>query len=439
MNLDFFKKNIDLVVFFVLLSMGFTLRLLWILNVPNEPFSDFQTYYEIAISIVNGETHSLMGYQGIGYPFILSVIFSIFNSTDIFIAKFFNVILSTVTLVLIYLISIKLLKNKWLSLLVLLLVTLLPNYIAYNNIIGTETFFVFLFTLILVLYLYNFNNKARLPLLGIIIGFAALTKPQFMIYPILLMIILFLKNKNLKESLVFLGVVGIFTAAVISPMAIINYNKFNKFIPISYNGGYVLYINNNDQNNNGKYMDVNAVTPSEEILVKFAEKNISYGELSAKASDLYKEQAMDWIKEHPITFIKLGLLRIDATFFSGASDIQDWSMSSFNMQLQEKMPWNEYARNIYLFEFITDTIVYTLSMFGFIFSFLGLYYIIKKFLKMEIPYIISLPSINILFFVLICFVFEGQSRYNYPVLFLFIIALVICLDKLLIGYKNMKE
>ncbi len=422
---------------FILVILGFILRLFWIIKVPNLPISDYKTYYDIAVSIVRGETHPLFGYQGIGYPLLLAVFFYLFGSTDIFIAKIINVILSTGTLVIIYMISKKLFKNNIAPTMVLLIVTLLPNYIAYNNVLGTETFFLFLFTTILLIFLSDFNSKIKFPLLGILIGLTALTKPQFLVYPVLLALIYYFKRKSLKEILMKFGIVTIFMIMTILPMTIFNYKIHGEIIPVSYNGGYVLYINNNSQNSNGMYMDVVAVEPTEKVLEELQNKGIEYGELNAKASSVYQNAAINWILENPITFVKVGLLRVKATFFSGAADIQFWSMGSVIEMLEGKMVWNEYARNIYTFTFLTDSIVFFITIFGFLFTIFGWVYLFRRMKIDNKLFIISIPTINITFFILISFFFEGQSRYNYPILFLFIIAMVFIIRELYIRYINL--
>lgn len=420
-----------------LILIGFGLRLYWTLKIPNEPISDYKTYYEIAISIVNGETHPLLGYQGIGYPLLLAASFFLFSSTDILVAKLVNVALSTATLIIVYMISQKLFKNKKIALIVLLLMAILPNYIAYNNVLGTETFFLFLFTAIMFVFIKGFNNKIKLPLLGILIGVAALTKPQFIIYPLILAVIYYFKNRTFKETILKFSIVSLFMAIVIAPMTIINYKNHGEFIPVSYNSGYVLYINNNSQNSNGMYMDVTAVTPSQDLMENLQDAGIEYGELNAKASSLYQEAAVKWILDNPIDFLKIGLLRVKATFFSGANDIQIWSMSSIIKTFEEQMPWSEFARNIYAFTFLTDIIVEIITIFGILFSVIGCIYLLTRFKRGNIPFIISIPTINTIFFILISFFFEGQSRYNYPVLFLFIIATVFIFREVYRRYINL--
>ncbi|WP_285396535.1 glycosyltransferase family 39 protein [Lysinibacillus sp. fls2-241-R2A-57] len=430
------EKFFKVIALFLVL-VGFGLRLYWVIKIPNEPISDYKTYYDIAVSIVNGETHPLLGYQGIGYPLLLALFFYLFGSTDILIAKLVNVAFSTATLIIVYMISRKLFKDKIIALIVLLLMVILPNYIAYNNVLGTETFFLFLFTTIILVFLGELNNKMKFPLLGILIGLAALTKPQFMIYPIILAIIYYFKNRTFKETILKFSIVGVFMAIVIAPMTILNYKNHGEFIPVSYNGGYVLYINNNSQNSNGMYMDVAAVEPTQNLMKNLQDIGIEHGTLNAKAAPLYQEAATQWIMEHPVDFFKVGLLRVKATFFSGASDIQIWSMSSWVKTLEEQLPWSEYARNIYTFTFLTDIIIFSITIFGFLFTILGGIYFLLKLKKGNIPYVISIPTINIMFFILISFCFEGQSRYNYPVLFLFIIGFVFIFKKLVSSFVNL--
>lgn len=61
-------------------------------------------------------------------------------------------------------------------------------------------------------------------------------------------------------------------------------------------------------------------------------------------------------------------------------------------------------------------------------------YIILKYIdqffnkESTVPYIKSILVLNILYFIFISFVFEGQQRYNFPTLFLCAISMINCIN-----------
>ena len=349
-------------------------------------------------------------------------VFRLTGTSSIFAGKVFNVILSILTMPVIFTLVYRWTKNFIISVCVLALIAILPNYIAYTNLLGTEVLFVFLFSSILLVQTINFRNKyIRYIILGILIGILASIKANFMVYPIILIITDWLKNKNVKEAVLGFLIVSIFTAIAISPWTILNFKNFDRIIPVSYNGDVVLYINNNSENQSGKYMDVGKVPASDEFLQKFEEIGVEYGVISdANANALYGEEAEKWIKANPIQFIKLGILRVGNVFFKGANDILYFSMVEFiaNEEISQ--------RTINTFQFLIGLIVYVLSSVTLLYSCISVFFVLKNLInkKVKIGYIYTTPTINFFFIALVHFFFEGQSRYIFPILFLMSIATV---------------
>lgn len=121
---------------------------------------------------------------------------------------------------------------------------------------------------------------------------------------------------------------------IIAPWTYRNYKNFNLLIPISYNGGYVLFINNNDNNKNGAWMQIANIDISDKLKKQFKKYNFNYRTivedevdqvmLKPELNDLFKKEAKKWIINNPIKFIKIGTIRVKNTFFNGAGDIYQW-------------------------------------------------------------------------------------------------------------------
>ncbi|WP_052729547.1 ArnT family glycosyltransferase [Syntrophomonas zehnderi] len=425
-------------VYFALVTvLAVYLRFWFVASIPTEQLYDFNTYQEIAANIFKYHSHSLWGqpvaWQGMGYSTALGIFYILMGNAQVQTAQLFNCLLSTLSLPLMFLVFRKLSSHFGVVLGAYTIAALLPNHIAYNNVVGTEVFITFLFLIILVLQLYEFDNRFRYPLLGIFIGLAALTKPFFLAYPVVLALCHWLHSKDLRRTALMLISTSLLMAAVVSPWTIHNYKNFNSFIPVSYNSGYVLFINNNDQNVNGMWMPLENVPASPQLkkdIKRELNRNQDNVKLAPGLDKVLKPAAKQWIGENPGDFMKLGLLRLKQTFFSGAQDISAWAMNDFQSNPgQKESP--RFKRNLNFFYGAADILVYILCSAGILYLLLNLGSIFKSLFSRDLTLsnAILVPSINTAFFLAVYFVFEGQPRYNFPLLFLFAITLGIIMHK----------
>ncbi|TEB14066.1 hypothetical protein Psfp_03191 [Pelotomaculum sp. FP] len=428
-----------LISFLVITVIGLLLRYYWIITIPNVLESDFEGYYIIAVNIFNNLGFTQWGnpvaFQGMGYPLVLGLFFKLAGNTDVLTGKYLNLLLSVSTMVVLFFIFNKLFVKKT-AIAAYLLVALLPNYIAYNSVLGSEILFTFFVALTVLVQFSEFDNRLRYPLLGFLIAFAALTKPFFIAYPAILAVAEWLRSKSVKETVIAVLAVSSVMAVCIAPWAYRNWIVFNAFIPISYNGGYVLYINNNDNNYIGGWMDPNEFQVSEEFKAKFVEKGTVFPEHPANTEKLYKDEAKKWILAHPIEFFKLGVIRVKNTFFNGAQDIEKWTM---NELIKDKDYMSAYSlRKLSFFRAIIDIIIYILSSFGLFYAIVNLKHIFTGIFQRSstIGYRETVVTLNIIFLMAVFFVTEGQPRYNFPALFFLIIATVACMETIIRNFKG---
>ncbi|MGI5881821.1 MAG: hypothetical protein ACOX7L_01995 [Dethiobacteria bacterium] len=416
------------------------LRFWFIRAVPTEQLFDFATYQEIAVNVARHAGHTFRGlpiaWQGPAYPLALGHIYRWFGSCDILTGKYFNVALSILTLVAFYLLLRRLGSqlpsnqrpgsNKFFIYGAYTLAAFLPNFLAYNNVIGTEVFVTFLFIPILLLQVYKFNNWLRMPLLGALIGAAALAKPFFLAYPLVAALYFWLRERDLKKTAAMLAVLLVAATAVVAPWTCRNYKKFGRFIPISYNSGYVSYINNNDANLTGSWMDLREVPAGPELQETInvtLRRSGGYVQLAADLEPALKKAARRWITENPLEFVKLGFLRLKQTFFMGAWDIRSWAMNGLP-STQDPREEISFRRNLSFFHSLSDVLIYILSSCGLLYMLVHLFPVARAIFRRELhlPDPILIPTINLAFLVFVIFAFEGQARYNFPALPLLIIA-----------------
>lgn len=421
-------KKRGLIGVLAVIILSALLKIWWINSIPLSPLYDFETFYKVAVNLFNGEGFTLDGYpwafQSYGYPLILSLFFRLVNDSSVFTAKVFNVICSIATLPFVYLIFCKVFSKKFVTWFCFILFSFLPNNLIYTNVLGSEILSVLLLAIIIFMNLYM-NDKTKLYNFfaqGILIGILSLVKPFFIAYPIVLIFVYLLKYKNLK-SVSFMGMTLILGfVLVIIPSTVKNYMAFGKIFPISYNGGYTLYINNNSQNVRGTWMNAFKVPATDEFKEKLAEVGFVYDVdhqtektqnlRNAYSGDVFKEEAVKWIISHPGEFISLGCLRVVNVFFDGASDVQLWGFENLgNMTVSQN-------RIFKVFMGTSDAIIFVISA---SFIFVLVFNIKNIFLKStDISMLITIWSM--LFFYAVYFVIEGQARYNFPTLIFMIMC-----------------
>ncbi len=429
--------NIDNVIIFLFSIVGLILRVYFINNIPTKQLFDFQTYYDVANNIYNNLGFTLdntpIAFQGMGYSTLLGYYFRIVGDNSEILAKYLNVFMSMMTIYIVYYIVRKMTKKRVIIYVSTILTIFLPSHIAYCNAIGTEVMSAFLLSFFIAIQITDFNCKIKYPVLGAVIGVMALTKPFFLAYPILVALVLWLKSKNLKDTLKILLVTTAFMILIISPWTYRNYKKFGRIIPISYNSGFNLYINNNENNTHGGWQSMTDIYTDKELDEKIKTHMSKVNNNIKLASDIeldFKPAAIKWIKENPLEFLKLGVIRIDSTYFDGTWDIDSWTMNGYREELEKKIGikairYTNFLRSSF------DIVTITISSFGLMFIILNFIKILLSiFIKRKkIDYLISIPFLNLSYISLVYFVYEGQPRYNFIVLFLLIIATSIIIDK----------
>ena len=139
------KKIAKKKMFVYILISGFIMRLAWALVTKSTPVSDFLAIYEAAGNLLNGDTSA---FKGLGYfarfphntPYILffSVLRSLFGNNALFVMKMVNVLLSTASIALVYLICNKIFSDYRKILLGTFFISILPSAVLYVPVYCSE-------------------------------------------------------------------------------------------------------------------------------------------------------------------------------------------------------------------------------------------------------------------------------------------------------------
>lgn len=385
----------------ILLSIGVILRLLWIFLFPTVPETDFMWYHVKGVELsqgkgfLNGIYPYYVGQPGhptafrpIGYPGTLAVLYFLFGSNYI-VGKLFNVMLSTLIMILTYKLADRFFGKRVASI-TLLIFALSPLAITYNSIHCSEI----LFSALLMLSIYLFFNKNNPFIIGIIIGYLTLVRPIGMFFPIIFVFYMFIrKDIRIKQKLTYVAAFGLSVALVITPWLVRNYLAFGEPV-FSTNGGYVFYVNNNDHAT-GSWSDPFKYPDSPFLKYK---TDTGFDEMAMHK--LGKKLAVEWIKENPRFFLSLAFKRIANSYWDKTDDI----MWAFTTGINTWHPW--YKRAIVL-----ETILYR-PFYIILFEFI--IYAVIRFIKYRKTDFTTLILFVFLYFNAMMFVLEGNSRYVFP-------------------------
>ncbi len=174
----------------LLLAAG--IRIHFINNLPTQPIYDYATYHLTAAHVSQGNWEALTLLEGKpwGYSMLLGLVYKLLG-VKLILAQYLNVILSLITIILIYLLVKRLVGQSY-GLMAAFLYTLLPSQIFMNNVVNSEILFITLvisgiYFSIRFMQDYSWRN---LVFTGVFLGLSQVVRPVGMIY--LLVFIVFL-------------------------------------------------------------------------------------------------------------------------------------------------------------------------------------------------------------------------------------------------------
>ena len=359
------KINIREIIF-----LSFFVRIASLILYPSKVLPDTYTYLKIGEEIFSGkiiQTPLHMPGYGI-WMFLFNFITQ--NNYGVIIG---DIIISCLTVYVIYLLSYEIFKKKEISIISALIFALYPFSIFYSISALSETLFVFLLLLsILMFYRNDFFYGSLLIILSIYI------KPTPDIFaPFLILIFsLVIKKYSFKKSIFHLCIYYTLYILLLSPWWFHNWKKYDGFVRINLSGGYHLYSGNNIKNKTGG--GIGGI----DVDHNWSDEDIKYRGI--EFHNKFKKEAYNFIKENPKEFVNLTMIKF----------LRFWRIYPYT---------DEYKGTIYkLISTLSYGIILILSIL-FIFN-------SKKFLR-----IIS-PLLTIIFFTTaIHCITIASIRYRYPI------------------------
>lgn len=291
------------------LGLSFLLRLAFVLKTGTGGLSpDSYDWMATAWSIASG--HGFGGsWRPPGYAFYLAGVFFIFGKS-VMAAKFFNVLLGTATVLLVYLTA-KTLFGTRTARITAVLLSFYPYLIAYTGDLLSETFLTFMLAASMCLITRAAEKPAwrNLAAAGVVMGLTALTKSVVLPFFLLACAWLWWRTGSFRAGFL----TGVFTLLAILPWTTRNYLHYDKtyVMPVS-TPWFSLYASSCDEallnETTGDILKGPGIKPVDQFLPPDFEYAAS---LPLLERDKYcREKALGWIRDNPGRFARLTRLRL---------------------------------------------------------------------------------------------------------------------------------
>jgi len=265
------------------------------------PESDARSMDIVAMNILKGRGmadylhfFSYYSYRGPLYSIFLSMIYGFFGH-NYFVARIFQVFISSATTVIVYFIALKALNSKKAAFISGIITALYIHFIYYAHSLMTETLFIFFMTLSVLLLLSGVQKRSwkMCAWAGVITAATILTREAFLSgTPILVLWIVIMLRQNKK---IMAGLAAVFCAALLltlSPWVIRNYSIHGK--PILGSAGMRNLWNGADPKHMGDFYSKKAWRESLWINPYATE---------SERLDYELPKALEYIKRYPSLFL----------------------------------------------------------------------------------------------------------------------------------------
>lgn len=298
---------------FIIALAALTLRWLHLLLVSNTdlvriPIIDAQFYHQWAISVAGGDVVGKgLYFMSPLYPYLLGLIYAIFGIFPI-IAMLLQGIASSVAVWILFRWMEKLADRRS-AIISASLAALYAPFIFFDATLLTSTTIILLSTLILYVAEKAIAQPTteRLLVLGALIGLSALARPVVLLFVFFLWVIFLIADRptaTKRFGWVLAGLVFILT-----PVGIRNLVQGGEFALTASSAGVNFYIGNNPDAT-GLYWEapfLSSVEPQQEEgeYRRVAGDAIGRELTTREASDYWRRQALAWIIDDPVGWMKL--------------------------------------------------------------------------------------------------------------------------------------
>jgi hypothetical protein len=291
--------NKNIIIYLLVISIIMKFTILFVMSA--KPFLDGLGYIGIAKEIFENNflypNDQLIDAPITPYIYSIFVPLSKFMGINAYAVP--NILLSTATIYIVYLISLEVFENKIIANITAIVTTFYPFFNFYSISILTETiyiFFLYLSLLFGIRFIKNFKLK-NLLLFTLFFTIDTLTRFQNLaIYPFVLILFIYFAYKNKKKILPIIAIFSVTFVLVMTPWWLRNMNLFGKFVLTSQGySGHVFYAGNNPLNKSGGGIGGVDVDYSQFDKIK---------DLDERDKAEWKA-GIEWIKNNPLDWVVL--------------------------------------------------------------------------------------------------------------------------------------
>ncbi len=243
-------------------------------------------------------------YRMPGYPIFLAIVY-LFGGINPWAAIAVQILISLISVILVYKIAIQLTLNESIAKIATLLFCIDIHSIFIANLLYSDTLFVLLFLTSLYYFFDGYKRKKvmQIAISSLFMVFASFTRPVSLMFPVILIAILFFFNKGaIKWGIKASAIFGVLYLTLIGGWVLRNHNVYDRW-KISSTGGFNLlmyYAMSTESQITGK--------APEAIKIAFQKQADSLGFMKMNnvfdQSDLYTKIGWDYIKVHKMQYLK---------------------------------------------------------------------------------------------------------------------------------------
>lgn len=388
-----FSKKVKIIILLLITLLS---RVWWILNVNSIPVSDFNTMYLSAKELLSGNLSPFRNYGYLSrFPHLvcmtlyMALMIKIFPISHLIVMKIINIILSVLTVFLLYKLSKNFIENEKTRFGIMLLSAIFPPFITYSSTYCTENIAIPLYLITMILFFKAIKSKIWLKwiICGISLGISELFRGVAIVFLIafLLYILIFVNDNKLKKSSGLL--IGMLGTLIFASIFLSSFNIIDKPLWKGTEPSFVtLLLKGTNIENGGRWNFEDA---------SFVEENLGKPNFIKKCIDISISRIYELSSLERVQFF-LGkfLTQWSVGDFSGTY----WATMGTNLEIGGEVPT--------IFQIIFFIIIF--------FSLVSLLFKISK-NKSIIIYILLCG------FIILFMIIETQSRYSYIISWTFLI------------------
>jgi 4-amino-4-deoxy-L-arabinose transferase-like glycosyltransferase len=285
-------------VFVFLVALG--LRLTFVLIVERFGFqlNDTFFYHAIAAQLSDGKGYTLLDDTPTAqwppvWPVLLSVVYRVFGPEPL-AGEITNAVVGSLTAVLLFVVALRVFGRRE-AVFAGVTFALMPAQIYYADVLLAETLFTFLLVAVFALLLYLPRRAWAYALIGVVIGFAALTRGEGLML-LVVPLAFWWREAERSELLRRIAIVSIAMVVLMTPWTVRNLSVMDEFIPTGTNAAWTFWSGHHSKADGG---------PSYPPASLLSQVTSQGKEREVEAAALLRREAREYLLEHPVREIEL--------------------------------------------------------------------------------------------------------------------------------------